>query len=79
MITLNAIRSRCSAPAYTRGNQVYKGGKVGDRRSEEDRDRIWIKAEVEGSYGNQYAVSITYHKKKDSIEDYQGECEAYYT
>lgn len=44
MITLNAIRSRCSAPAYTRGNQVYKGGKVGDWRSEEDRDRIWIKA-----------------------------------
>ncbi len=79
MITLNAIRSRCSAPAYTRGNQVYKGGKVGDWRSEEDRDRIWIKAEVEGSYGNQYAVSITYHKKKDSIEDYQCECEAYYT
>lgn len=79
MITLNAIRSVCSAPAYTRGNQVYKGGKVGDWRSEEDRDRIRMTAEVEGSYGSQYAVSITYHKKKDCIEDYQCECEAYYT
>lgn len=79
MITLNAIRSVCSAPAYTRGNQVYKGGRVGDWRSEEDRDRIWMTAEVEGSYGSQYAVSITYHKKKDCIEDYQCECEAYYT
>ncbi len=79
MISLTPIRSASSSMAYTRGNQVYKNGKILEFAVQPEGDCLQVDAEVQGSYHNQYAVRLRYNAKKDKFDAYQCECEAYYT
>ena len=56
MVTLKAIRTAANSASYTRGNQVYKQGKVLDFQRTEDKKSIELWASVEGSYDNQYQI-----------------------
>ena len=77
MISLKSIRTSASSASYTRGNQVYKQGKVQDLHKTEDREVIYVSANVDGSYRNQYHVALKYDKKTDSFKEYTCECEAW--
>jgi hypothetical protein len=79
MITLNAIRSASGSAAYSRGSQIQKSGKILQYKTEETLKSIQAKAKVQGSGRNQYDVSVRYNKNRDVIDDYQCECQAYYT
>ena len=50
MISLKSIRTSASSASYTRGNQVYKQGKVQDLHKTEDREVIYVSANVDGFY-----------------------------
>ena len=77
MITLKSIREKTGSASYTRGNQVYKQGKVLRLEKTEDREMIWLTAEVEGSYDNEYHVQLCYDKGKEIFTDHVCECEAW--
>lgn len=77
MISLKSIRTSASSASYTRGNQVYKQGKVQDLHKTEDQEVIYVSANVDGSYRNQYHVALKYDKKTDSFKEYTCECEAW--
>ena len=77
MISLKSIRTSASSASYTRGNQVYKQGKVQDLQKTEDQEVIYVSANVDGSYRNQYHVALKYDKKTDSFKEYTCECEAW--
>ncbi len=79
MITLSSIRSISSSPAYTRGNQLYKGRKIIRFKHSSDHERSRVEADVTGSYGNQYLVKMVYNHQKEVFETYQCECEAFLT
>ncbi len=79
MVTLKAIRTAANSASYTRGNQVYKQGKVLDFQRTEDKKSIELWASVEGSYDNQYRVHLEYDKDGERFEDYICECEAWMT
>lgn len=49
MITLKSIRTVSSSPSYTRGNQLYKQRKVLDFEKTEDREMLYLSANVIGS------------------------------
>lgn len=77
MIKIQAIRSAASSPAYTRGNQIYKNGKVHPHKLEENADYVQAEAVVEGSTGKEYQVELVYDQKKEKFERYWCACEAY--
>lgn len=77
MITLKPIRENAGAPAYTRGNQVYKRGLVGDFEVENQGGLIIARAWVEGSYDNKYRVELVYDRVEDDFLEYSCECEAF--
>lgn len=79
MISLKPIRSAASAMAYTRGNQVYKNGKILEFTVQPDHDYLHVDAVVQGSYNNAYKVRLRYDLKKDVFDGYQCECEAYFS
>lgn len=79
MVKIQAIRSQASSPAYTRGNQIYKNGKVHPHSLEENADLIKATALVEGSSGREYRVELVYDQKNERFKQYQCECEAYQT
>lgn len=79
MISLKPIRSAASSMAYTRGNQVYKSGKILEFKVRPDRDYLHVDAVVRGSYRNEYKVHLRYDPVRDVFNAYQCECEAYYT
>lgn len=79
MISLKPIRSAASSMAYTRGNQIYKNGKILKYKVEPDRNYLHVDAVVQGSYNNEYKVLLRYDLVKDVFDGYQCECEAYFT
>ena len=79
MITLNAIRSASGSAAYTRGSQLHKNENVIQYKIEETQTSIQVEAKVQGSGWNQYKVGIDYNKGSNQIDDYQCECQAFYT
>lgn len=70
MITLKSIRTVSSSPSYTRGNQLYKQRKVLDFEKTEDREMLYLSANVTGSSGNQYHVQLQYHKQTETFKNY---------
>lgn len=79
MISLKPIRENAGAPAYTRGNQVYKRGLIQEFTSDNQGSLIEVEAKVEGSYDNFYHVRLVYDRVSDDFLEYSCECEAFYT
>ncbi len=79
MISLKSIRTAADSAPYTRGNQIYKQGKILYFYMTKNRDTIEVTADVQGSCSNQYKVYLKYNEKKDSFEEYSCECEAWQT
>ena len=77
MISLKPIRENAGAPAYTRGNQVYKRGLVHKLKVENQGGLILVSALVEGSYNNRYQVELVYDRMDDDFLEYSCECEAF--
>lgn len=77
MISLKPIRENAGAPAYTRGNQVYKRGLVHELKVENQGGLILVNALVEGSYDNEYRVELVYDRMDDDFIEYSCECEAF--
>ena len=67
MISLKPIRENAGAPAYTRGNQVYKRGLVHKLKVENQGGLILVSALVEGSYNNEYQVELVYDRMDDDF------------
>lgn len=78
-IPMDEIKNIADSKSYTRGvalkrrNMVY--GIKSEYKTEED---IHISGYVEGSYDNEYYVSMYYDEKSGEIYDYQCECPAYH-
>ncbi|MDD3279435.1 MAG: DEAD/DEAH box helicase [Lachnospiraceae bacterium] len=80
MISLSEIRSKSSAPSYTRGNQVYLHKKIHDMEFSYLNDHVLtVHALVDGSYSTPYETDITYDEHADEITDYSCSCPAAYT
>lgn len=77
MIQLKAIRVETSPQSFTRGNQLYRSGKVEDLDFQKSKGRLEASAWVEGSYDNRYQVEMTYDLKRDTFVQYYCECPAY--
>lgn len=77
MFSLKSIRVAANSASYTRGNQVYKQGKVQDLEKTEDRENIYVSANVKGSYQDQYHVTLKFDKTADCFKEYTCECEAW--
>ena len=77
MIQLKAIRVETSPQSFTRGNQLYRSGKVEDLDFQKSKGRLEASAWVEGSYDNRYQVEMTYSLKSHAFTQYYCECPAY--
>ena len=77
MIQIKAIRVESSPQSFTRGNQLYRSGKVEDLDFQKSKGRLEASAWVEGSYDNRYQVEMTYDLKRDTFTEYYCECPAY--
>lgn len=78
-MSLAAIRSEASPQSYTRGNTIYKQGRLQDFHAEREGRYINASARVEGSYGNEYEVSVTYDERRGLFSEYSCECQAFET
>lgn len=77
MIGLKEIREKSSAPAYTRGNQVYLSRKVHDLEFSYLNDHlITVHAFVDGSFGRPYETEISYDEHTNVILGYSCSCPA---
>lgn len=79
MISLKPIRENASAPAYTRGNQIYKKKMIHGFWSQNQGSMIMVEAQAEGSYGRVYQVELVYDRVGDDFLEYSCECEAFAT
>ena len=77
MISLKSIRTASSPQSYTRGNQVYKQGKILGFEETGDGTFIRYDAAVAGSMGRAYGVSVRFDTQKDQFADYTCECQAW--
>ena len=77
MIQIKAIRVESSPQSFTRGNQLYRSGKVEDLDFQKAKGG-WRQAHGwRGSYDNRYQVEMTYDLKRDTFTEYYCECPAY--
>lgn len=79
MISLKPIRESASPPAYTRGNQIFKQGKILDFQVEEEGGLLVAKARVTGSLRANYQVELIYDQIEEGFLEYSCECEAFAT
>lgn len=77
MISLKEIREKSSAPAYTRGNQIYLRRKVHDLEFSYLNDHLLtVHAFVDSSYGRPYETEISYDEHSDEILGFSCTCPA---
>ncbi len=74
-----AITKLCEKSTYTKGKNLHSRKVVYGIRSEySDTNEVHITGYVEGSYENEYYVSLKYDEAEEEIYDYQCECPAYH-
>ena len=78
-ISMDEIKNIADKRSYTRGVELNKRKMVYGIKSEyKTEDDVHISGYVEGSYDNEYYVSMYYDEKNEEIYDYQCECPAYH-
>lgn len=78
-IPMDEIKNIADSKSYTRGVALRRRNMVYGIKSEyKTEDDIHISGYVEGSYDNEYYVSMYFDEKSGEIYDYQCECPAYH-
>lgn len=78
-IPMDEIKNLADSTSYSRGVNLKKRNMVYGIKSEyKTEDDIHISGYVEGSYDNEYYVSMYYDEKSQEIYDYQCECPAHH-
>lgn len=79
-IDLAQIKKKSNTKAYLRGVRLSEQGYVnGANYIEVEENQFHLSADVEGSAGAEYHVTLDYDGERDRITDYNCECPAYYT